>query len=247
MLIVTTLEIPGYKIDAVLGEVMGMTVRSATSGANLAGVNGRGEISEYTNMVYESRNQVMQRMWDQCVQRGGNAIVGMRFDTADIAASFSEVCAYGTAVVIRPIATEVQGGTPQSIAHAAGQPNPGIPSPQPQGYAPQQPQEYAPQQVQDYPQAQEYPRVQEYPQQVQGYTLQPEEYQQGYAPQPAEYQQGYAPQQVQEYPLQEFVSQPEYPPISQGSPLGQGAPAPASQFGQPQPYPQQSFGQSDFH
>ena len=148
MLIVTTLEIPGYRIDAVLGEVMGMTVRSANIGANfIAGFKaiGGGEISEYTNLVYESRNQVMQRMWEQCIQRGGNAIVGMRFDTGDIAASFSEVCAYGTAVIIHPIATEEEGGTPQSIAHASGQSSPGMPSPQPQGYAPQQ-SGYAPQQ-----------------------------------------------------------------------------------------------------
>ena len=119
MLIVTTFDIPGYKVDAVLGEVMGITVRSANVGANfIAGFKAiaGGEVSEYTNLVYDSRNQVMQRMWDQCVQRGGNAIVGMRFDTSDIAQQFSEVCAYGTAVVVHPIATEAEGGTPQSIA-----------------------------------------------------------------------------------------------------------------------------------
>ncbi len=124
MLIVTTPEIPGYKIEAVLGEVMGMTVRSANLGANfVAGFKamGGGEITEYTNLVYDSRNQVMQRMWEQCVQRGGNAIVAMRFDTGDIAQAFSEVCAYGTAVVIRPIATAEDGGTPQSVAAAAEQ------------------------------------------------------------------------------------------------------------------------------
>ncbi|MDR2895277.1 MAG: YbjQ family protein [Propionibacteriaceae bacterium] len=125
MLIVTTPDIPGYAIDAVLGEVMGITVRSANIGANfLAGLKslGGGEVSEYTNLVYESRSQVMQRMWDQCVQRGGNAVVNMRYDTGDIAQSFSEVCAYGTAVVVRPIATAAEGGTPQSIADAAARP-----------------------------------------------------------------------------------------------------------------------------
>jgi len=123
MLIVTTMEVPGYRVEAVLGEVMGMTVRSANIGANfIAGFKaiGGGEISEYTKLVYDSRNQVMQRMWEQCVQRGGNAILGMRFDTGDIAQAFSEVCAYGTAVVIRPIATAEAGGTPQSIAEATG-------------------------------------------------------------------------------------------------------------------------------
>jgi len=150
MLIVTTFEIPGYKIDAVLGEVMGMTVRSANLGANfIAGFKaiGGGEITEYTNLVYDSRNQVMQRMWEQCVQRGGNAIVAMRFDTGDIAQSFSEVCAYGTAVVVHPIATEEEGGTLQSIAQAKGQSvpqTPAAPTSQP-GYG-QPPQDYQPSQ-----------------------------------------------------------------------------------------------------
>ena len=124
MLIVTTNDIPGYKIDAVLGEVMGLTVRSANVGANfVAGFKALagGEISEYTKLVYDSRNQVVERMWDQCVQRGGNAIIAMRYDTGDIAQAFSEVCAYGTAVVVHPIATADAGGTPQSVADAQAQ------------------------------------------------------------------------------------------------------------------------------
>ncbi|MCL2470977.1 MAG: YbjQ family protein [Propionibacteriaceae bacterium] len=140
MLIVTTFDIPGYKVDAVLGEVMGMTVRSANIGANfIAGFKsiGGGEITEYTNLVYDSRNQVMQRMWEQCAQRGGNAVVGMRFDTGDIGQSFSEVCAYGTAVVVHPIASEEDGGTPQSVAQAKGQPAAAAPAaPAQQPYAP---------------------------------------------------------------------------------------------------------------
>ncbi|MCL1840186.1 MAG: YbjQ family protein [Propionibacteriaceae bacterium] len=148
MLIVTTNSIPGYQIDAVLGEVMGMTVRSANIGQNLiAGFKalGGGEVSQYTDLVYDSRNQVMQRMWDMCVQRGGNAIIAMRFDTGDIGQTFSEVCAYGTAVVVRPIADEARGGTPQSIGEAhtqAAQPQqppmpPQQPGATPYGYAPQ--------------------------------------------------------------------------------------------------------------
>ena len=153
MLIVTTFDIPGYAIDAVLGEVMGMTVRSANIGANFVAsfkAIGGGEISEYTNLVYDSRNQVMQRMWEQCVQRGGNAIVAMRFDTGDIGQAFSEVCAYGTAVVVHPIATEEEGGTPQSIAQAnAVQPVPqAAPFPAPAPAQPASPQPYG--QPQDF-------------------------------------------------------------------------------------------------
>jgi len=140
MLIVTSNTIPGYKIDAVLGEVMGMTVRSANIGANFVAsfkAIGGGEISQYTDLVYDSRNQVMQRMWDMCAQRGGNAIVAMRFDTGDIAQAFSEVCAYGTAVVVHPIADEASGGTPQSINEARGAAPQQAPAPQQPGY-PQQ-------------------------------------------------------------------------------------------------------------
>lgn len=119
MLIVTTNDVPGYRIEAVLGEVMGMTVRAANIGANFVAsfrAIGGGEVDEYTRLVYESRQQVMQRMWQDAVSRGANAIVGMRFDTGEIAQAFSEVCAYGTAVVVEPIAAGQPGATRQSAA-----------------------------------------------------------------------------------------------------------------------------------
>jgi len=125
MLIVTTNDVPGYRIEAVLGEVMGMTVRSANIGANIiAGFRaiGGGEVDEYTRLVYESRQQVMQRMWQDAVSRGANAIVMMRFDTGEIGQAFSEVCAYGTAVVVEPIPQGQPGATKQSagvVAQAA--------------------------------------------------------------------------------------------------------------------------------
>lgn len=127
MLIVTSNDIPGYRIEAVLGEVMGMTVRSANIGANfVAGLRslGGGEVSEYTKLVYESRQQVMQRMWQDAVGRGANAIIAMRFDTGDIAQSFSEVCAYGTAVIAEPIPAGQPGATKQSVSVAQQPPQP---------------------------------------------------------------------------------------------------------------------------
>ncbi|PFG15616.1 uncharacterized protein YbjQ (UPF0145 family) [Propionicimonas paludicola] len=122
MLIVTSNDIPGYRVKAVLGEVMGMTVRSANIGANIvAGFRslGGGEVTEYTKLVYDSRHEVMNRMWQEAVSRGGNAIVAMRFDTGDIAQSFSEVCAYGTAVIVEPIPAGEPGATDQSAQQAA--------------------------------------------------------------------------------------------------------------------------------
>ncbi|WP_229117135.1 YbjQ family protein [Enemella dayhoffiae] len=129
MIIVTSNGIPGYRIEAVLGEVMGMTVRSAHIGSNITASFrslGGGEMPEFTKIVYESRNEVMNRMWQECVQRGGNAIVAMRFDTGSISQTFTEVCAYGTAVVAVPLGEGEPGATPQSIARAAAaQPGPG--------------------------------------------------------------------------------------------------------------------------
>lgn len=124
MLIVTTNEVPGYRIDAVFGEVMGLTVRSANLGANfVAGLRslGGGEVTEYTQLVYESRQQVMQRMWTEATARGANAVVGCRFDSGEIAQSFSEVCVYGTAVFVVPLTEGQSGATPQSIADARSQ------------------------------------------------------------------------------------------------------------------------------
>jgi uncharacterized protein YbjQ (UPF0145 family) len=106
MFMVTTNDIPGYRITQVLGEVMGLTVRSTDFGQGFAAgfrSLGGGEIPEYTQVMYEARQVVMGRMWDQAVQRGANAIVAMRFDAGSIA-NFTEICAYGTAVVVESLA-----------------------------------------------------------------------------------------------------------------------------------------------
>ncbi|MBU4336966.1 MAG: YbjQ family protein [Actinobacteria bacterium] len=121
MIVVTTFEIPGYRINAVLGEVMGLTVRSLNLGTSFtAGLRslGGGEITEYTKIMYQSRQEVMNRMVVEAESRGANAIVAMRFDTDSIQ-QFSEVCAYGTAVVVEPIGAGEPGATPQS-AQLAG-------------------------------------------------------------------------------------------------------------------------------
>lgn len=105
MIVVTTNDVPGYRITQVFGEVMGITVRSTNFGQSFtAGFRalGGGEIPEFTKVMYESRNEVMNRLLGEAQQRGANAVVGMRFDT-DAIGNFSEVCAYGTAVVIEPL------------------------------------------------------------------------------------------------------------------------------------------------
>ncbi|MGO1317685.1 MAG: YbjQ family protein [Cellulomonadaceae bacterium] len=122
--IVTTNDVPGYRIDAVLGEVMGVTVRSRNWGQNfsssLRSLSG-GELPEYTQNAYESRQEVTTRMVAETQAKGGNAIVGARFESSSIGEVWTELCAYGTAVVVTPIPEGAPGATQQSAAHARGQ------------------------------------------------------------------------------------------------------------------------------
>ena len=105
MLITTSIDLPGYEIVAVQGEVFGLTVRSRNIGAGcLAGLRsiGGGEIPEFTQLLTQSRNEAMARMVQQAVALGGNAIVSMRFDSGAIG-QWSEICAYGTSVWVNPV------------------------------------------------------------------------------------------------------------------------------------------------
>jgi uncharacterized protein YbjQ (UPF0145 family) len=101
MLIVTTNDVPGYRVDEVLGEVFGLTVRSRNAfsqvGAGLKSILG-GELRGMTQALTDSRNQVMQRLIDEAAARGANAILAMRFDTSEMGGVWTEICAYGTAV-----------------------------------------------------------------------------------------------------------------------------------------------------
>src|SRR3954471_5654885 len=106
MMVVTTNELPGYRIDEVLGEVFGLTVRSRNAfsqvGAGLKSIFG-GELQGMTKNLVDSRNDVMARMIQAARDRGGNAVVAMRFDTSEMADTWTEICAYGTAVVAVPV------------------------------------------------------------------------------------------------------------------------------------------------
>lgn len=105
MLIVTTNEIPGYRITAVHGDVFGLIVRARNYFSNL-GAQFRtlagGEVAGYTRLLSDSRNQARERMWHEARARGANAIVAMRFDCNEIGDIMSEVAAYGTAVTVEP-------------------------------------------------------------------------------------------------------------------------------------------------
>ena len=101
MIVTTMNDLPGYEIDEVYGEVMGLTVRSrnigSQIGASLKSILG-GELKGMTKALIDSREQVMQRMIEEAETKGGNAIIAMRFDTSEMGPQWTEICAYGTAV-----------------------------------------------------------------------------------------------------------------------------------------------------
>src|SRR5690348_11481925 len=101
MLITTMNELPGYEIDEVLGEVFGLTVRSrhvgSQLGASLKSLVG-GELRGMTKLLAEGRSEAMERLAEASEQAGGNAVVAFRFDTSELGTTWTEICAYGTAV-----------------------------------------------------------------------------------------------------------------------------------------------------
>lgn len=107
MLIVTTENVPGYRVTAVKGQVFGVVVRSRGLAGNLmAGLRSiaGGEISEYTQLLEEARRHAVDRMVKNATLMQANAVVMMRFDSSEIGQTMSEIVAYGTAVVIEPTA-----------------------------------------------------------------------------------------------------------------------------------------------
>jgi len=103
MIVTTMNDIPGYAVDEVFGEVMGLTVRSrnlgSQIGAGLKSILG-GELKGMTKMLTDSRNTVMERMVQEAEAKGANAIIAMRFDTSELGSAWLEICAYGTAVKV---------------------------------------------------------------------------------------------------------------------------------------------------
>jgi uncharacterized protein YbjQ (UPF0145 family) len=101
MLISTMNDLPGYRIDEVLGEVFGLTVRSRNVGSQIgASVKSLvgGELKGMTKMLAEGREHATERLIEEANQRGADAIVAFRFDTSELGSTWTEICAYGTAV-----------------------------------------------------------------------------------------------------------------------------------------------------
>ena len=104
MIISTMNDLPGYEVEEVMGEVFGLTVRSRNAfsqiGAGFKSMLG-GELRGMTKALAESRQQVIDRMVEEAESKGANAIVAMRFDTSEMGDTWTEICAYGTAVRVR--------------------------------------------------------------------------------------------------------------------------------------------------
>jgi uncharacterized protein YbjQ (UPF0145 family) len=101
VLITTMNDIPGYSVEEVYGEVFGLTVRSrnvgSQMGAGLKSILG-GELKGMTKALETSRLEVIERMVEAAEAKGANAVLAMRFDTSEMGGTWTEICAYGTAV-----------------------------------------------------------------------------------------------------------------------------------------------------
>ena len=103
MIIATSEQIAGKKIVKTIGMVKGSTIRARHIGrdimAQLRGLVG-GEITDYTKMMAEAREQSIQRMVEDAEKQGANAVVSIRFTTSMIMQNASEILVYGTGVVM---------------------------------------------------------------------------------------------------------------------------------------------------
>lgn len=103
MIVATTNQIAGKRIVRTLGLARGNTIRARHIGKdimallrNLVG----GEVSEYTKLLAESREQALDRMVDDARSLGANAVVEIRFTTSMLMGGAAELLAFGTAVVV---------------------------------------------------------------------------------------------------------------------------------------------------
>ena len=103
MILTTTDTISGKQVVRTIGWVKGNTIRARHIGkdivAGLRGIVG-GEITEYTKMMAEAREEAIARLTEDAEAQGANAVIGLRFSTSLVMQNASEILAYGTAVVV---------------------------------------------------------------------------------------------------------------------------------------------------
>ena len=105
MIITTTNEVAGHRVVRTHGLARGNTLRARHIGhdimATLRNIVG-GEITDYTKMLAEAREQALDRMVEEARALGANAVLGIRFGTSYVMANAAEILVYGTAVTIEP-------------------------------------------------------------------------------------------------------------------------------------------------
>jgi uncharacterized protein YbjQ (UPF0145 family) len=102
-MVTTAFSLPGYKIVRTLGVVRGLTVRSRSIVGNfLGGIQSifGGNITIYTNLCEQAREETYRLMCEHADKHGANAIIAMRYDATELMAGLTEVLCYGTAVVV---------------------------------------------------------------------------------------------------------------------------------------------------
>ncbi len=105
MIIVTTHDVPGYRIVATLGLVRGNTIRARNIGKDILAVLRNlvgGEVKEYTKMMAEAREQAIDRMIEEAEALDADAVVNVRFSTSMVMQGAAEMMCYGTAVRMEP-------------------------------------------------------------------------------------------------------------------------------------------------
>jgi uncharacterized protein YbjQ (UPF0145 family) len=104
--VTTAFELPGFRIKRNFGVVRGIIVRSrsifGTIGASLQTIVG-GNISLFSNLCEQTRNQAFDLMLEHAGQLGANAVIGARYDATEVMQGVTEVLAYGTAVEVEPL------------------------------------------------------------------------------------------------------------------------------------------------
>ncbi len=113
--VTTAFELPGMAVTQNLGVAFGLIVRSVGLTRGITGAIRslrQGEVKEYTQVLEDARRHAIDRMLENAQLLGANGVVAMRFDSAEMGEGLAEIVAYGTAVVVEPVA----GGG----GHAAG-------------------------------------------------------------------------------------------------------------------------------
>lgn len=105
MIVVTTPDLPGSRIVKVHGLVRGNTIRARHLGKDITAVLRNiagGEITEYTKMLAEAREQAIDRMLEEAQSLGANAVISVLFSTSMVQSGAAEMLCYGTAVTVEP-------------------------------------------------------------------------------------------------------------------------------------------------